>query len=632
MKNIFLVGVLIVLIGAAVPASAGNRDVVIGNFPVYSEWSAIQSEVDWWFSPNLDLVGYHRVPYAAPPVLHQAFHMPVDYDYPPWPYIDAIPAHHPAASYKCIQPDFEGTVAGGTADCLYLNIYRPNANYTPWPQGHYTDSLPVVIWIHGGSMVTGHGLQLPKMLKELARRGMVVVSINYRLGIVGYATKVNRQDGMNGLIDADGLIGTAGNYGLWDQQKAIRWVHENIHRFGGDKNQISLMGESAGGYSVAAQVATNTNTLEFQSVVMQSSLVFSQPLDGGVMDIHADALEAATYPDFEATKPAMDNPCPTTDPNPLLCWRFLSAYQPELFAKWMVRATQAIEERSVFPHRNFYGVHHDVDGAFFRRPFWQEFQSYFDVPFLSFMNEHEAGLGSFLAQQHWSEYWASHDPTHLYGPDDVGLILTVPKSTFDAHLNTAASHYFADIAAVTSLEEAAVVAARILSDVALCTGHNALPVVVEGQGQSLVRRVRLDDVPDFMPWAWSGASALSPLTLQAVTEYANHVYELLFLDKFFLLSPVEKHLGARMVDTWAGFMTDPTVLVGYFYDGTGAVTVFEDPSDIHAPPGIGAVRGDYFGSGSAYAACAALTAAGMVDPADDYVGMTDTEPGVLGYD
>ncbi|KAK1884243.1 Lamin-L(I) [Dissostichus eleginoides] len=129
----------------------------------------------------------------------------------------------------------------GSTDCLYLNIWVPH-------NGSVSSDMPVMVWIYGGAFMIGSSMGL-KILQftqysgqELADRGnVIVVSIGYRVGSLGFLST--------------GEPELAGNYGLWDQQAAITWVHRNIRKFGGDPDNITIFGESAGGASVSLQRA-----------------------------------------------------------------------------------------------------------------------------------------------------------------------------------------------------------------------------------------------------------------------------------------------------------------------------------------------------------------------------------------
>jgi para-nitrobenzyl esterase len=125
--------------------------------------------------------------------------------------------------------------AGTNEDCLFLNVYTPN------PPGY---RLPVIVWIHGGAFVTGEGSDYDPTAM-VTQNHVIVVTINYRLGALGYLAHSNLTSN-----------GSSGNWGLMDQQLALKWVHENIANFGGDRNNVTIAGESAGGMSVCALIAS----------------------------------------------------------------------------------------------------------------------------------------------------------------------------------------------------------------------------------------------------------------------------------------------------------------------------------------------------------------------------------------
>ena len=136
----------------------------------------------------------------------------------------------------CAQPTSTFGTASTSEDCLYLNVYTP-------PGTRPLADRPVLVWIHGGAFVYGESDNYDP--SDLVRAGAIVVTINYRLGAFGFL--------------ADSALAsnnTAGNYGLMDQQAALRWVQRNITRFGGNPGNVTLWGESAGGLSVLSQLAS----------------------------------------------------------------------------------------------------------------------------------------------------------------------------------------------------------------------------------------------------------------------------------------------------------------------------------------------------------------------------------------
>ncbi len=172
------------------------------------------------------------VPFAAPPVGALRWREPQ----PAAAWRGARKADAYAAS--CMQKAGIPVSAGGTAgalseDCLYLNVWTPKADAA---------KRPVMVWIHGGALVYGSGNIALYDGSALARRGAVVVNLNYRMGALGFFSHPA----------IDGGPASAMNYGLFDQVAALRWVRDNIAAFGGDPDNVTIFGESAGAQSVLA--------------------------------------------------------------------------------------------------------------------------------------------------------------------------------------------------------------------------------------------------------------------------------------------------------------------------------------------------------------------------------------------
>ena len=172
-----------------------------------------------------------------------------------------------------------------TEDCLFLNVQRP-AGIHPGGQ------LPVYFWIHGGGLVNGSSNQHDgsKIVRET---GVVVVTINYRLGVFGFL-------GHPALTAEEG--GYASNYGFEDQQAALRWVHRNIAAFGGDPSQVTIGGESAGGWSVCAHLSAPASRGLFIGAMMQSGSCASRTESDA--DAQGTSVAAAVGCTTPATAPA----------------------------------------------------------------------------------------------------------------------------------------------------------------------------------------------------------------------------------------------------------------------------------------------------------------------------------------
>ncbi len=176
---------------------------------------------------------FKGIPYAQPPVGAARWT-------PPRPVADWRDTRE-AMDFgpACVQPPsppgnlYGDTPARMSEDCLSLNIWTP------------TDAkkAPVFVWIHGGALTTGSSSESVYDGARIARQGgVVVVSINYRLGVLGWLA--------HPALSAESADGLSGNYGLLDQIEALRWVRRNIAAFGGDPANVTIAGESAGGLSV----------------------------------------------------------------------------------------------------------------------------------------------------------------------------------------------------------------------------------------------------------------------------------------------------------------------------------------------------------------------------------------------
>ena len=190
------------------------------------------------------------LPYAAPPIGNLRWRPPQ----PPaqWRGVRDATSFAPSCPQN---PSANPFLPPGliSEDCLYLNVY------TPAPHSSDEGGRPVLVWIHGGGL-TQDGVRNYDPT-TLAADGVVVVTINYRLGALGFLAHP-------ALAARPG--GPAGNYGLMDQQAALRWVQANIRRFGGNPHNVTIAGESAGGLSVLAQMVSPGSRGLFQKAIIQS--------------------------------------------------------------------------------------------------------------------------------------------------------------------------------------------------------------------------------------------------------------------------------------------------------------------------------------------------------------------------
>ncbi|HKP59709.1 MAG TPA: carboxylesterase/lipase family protein [Polyangiales bacterium] len=231
-----------------------------------------------------DLVGnavkFLKIPFAKPPVGALRWKAPVPND--KWNGV----RHETAFASACPQPPSQQSPGSVDEDCLYLNVWRPNDT---------APKHPTMVWIHGGGFTTGSAADLVPLSTDVlwyngqpfAERGNVVVTINYRLGVFGFFPHPD--------LKKEGS--PAGNQGLLDQRAALQWVQKNIAAFGGDPDNVTIFGESAGAGSVCMHVASPGSRGLFHRAVGES---------GGCT---ADLGPGSTMPDDALAQYARDRGC-----------------------------------------------------------------------------------------------------------------------------------------------------------------------------------------------------------------------------------------------------------------------------------------------------------------------------------
>jgi para-nitrobenzyl esterase len=242
-------------------------------------------------SPGDQVWVYQGIPYAAPPVGDRRWRAPQAVT--PWTDVkEATTA--PPACMQTRRPDdsFYGQIVERMSeDCLYLNV---------WTAAAKNARAPVMVWIHGGGLTSGHGLEATYDGAALARRGVVLVTINYRLGPFGYLS--------HPLLAAESEHTASGNYGILDQIAALQWVQRNIARFGGNPDRVTIFGESAGSWSVHHLVASPLAKGLFHGAIGQSGGAFGA-FGGAYPKAQAEAAGVrfvrALLGDTEPTQAAM---------------------------------------------------------------------------------------------------------------------------------------------------------------------------------------------------------------------------------------------------------------------------------------------------------------------------------------
>jgi len=221
-----------------------------------------------------DIRTFLGIPFAAPPVGPLRWREPM-----------------PAASWKgvrqatsfgphCMQaPFFEDMIfrdPGPSEDCLTLNVWTPAKDKAA--------KLPVMVWIYGGGYQGGSTSEARQDGKVLAENGVIVVTMNYRLGIFGFFT--------HPALTAESPNKASGNYGLLDQRAAMLWVKDNIAAFGGDPSNVTIFGESAGSFAVSSHMASPIDKGLFQKAIGESGGAFSKSTLGMKSRIDAELKDA----------------------------------------------------------------------------------------------------------------------------------------------------------------------------------------------------------------------------------------------------------------------------------------------------------------------------------------------------
>lgn len=250
-----------------------------------------------------DIAVFKHIPFALPPVGERRWrHAEAA---PDWSGVRLATQFSPA----CLQPaypqeSFYARAAVPTSeDCLYLNVWTPREALQPpatravAPEVALESTelkesappkLPVMVWIHGGGLTRGSGANPVYDGANLARKGVVLVTLNYRLGVFGFMAHPE--------ASAESALGVSGNYAVSDQIAALQWVQRNIAAFGGDPNNVTIFGESAGSWSVHYMLASPRARGLFHRAIGQSGARFGRMavLKGDASSAHAQGIKLQT--------------------------------------------------------------------------------------------------------------------------------------------------------------------------------------------------------------------------------------------------------------------------------------------------------------------------------------------------
>lgn len=202
---------------------------------------------------------FRGVPYAAPPVGEFRWREPQPVKN--WTGVRKADKFGPRAMQLPVFGDMNFRSNGVDEDCLYLNIWSPSTTGK--------DKLPVLVYFYGGGFMAGDGSEPRYDGESMARRGIVAITVNYRLGVFGFLShpELTKESPYHG----------SGNYGLLDQSAALQWVQKNIAAFGGDPKRITIAGESAGSFSVCAQMASPLSRNIIAGAIGESGSLLANP-------------------------------------------------------------------------------------------------------------------------------------------------------------------------------------------------------------------------------------------------------------------------------------------------------------------------------------------------------------------
>lgn len=221
--------------------------IIVSSSCTKTQPGQIKTEAGWiQGTVTEDLTIYKGIPFAAPPVGDLRWKAPQPVD--SWEGVKQTTEYAPAAFQGGNPP------SGKSEDCLYLNVWTPAKSAK--------DKIPVLVWIYGGGFSFGSTAEPGYDGTKLAKKGVVLVSIAYRVGQLGFLAHPE--------LSAENPNHVSGNYGLLDQIAGLEWIKKNIAAFGGDPDQVTIFGESAGGISVSMLCASPLAKGLFQGAISES--------------------------------------------------------------------------------------------------------------------------------------------------------------------------------------------------------------------------------------------------------------------------------------------------------------------------------------------------------------------------
>nr|HPM32920.1 carboxylesterase family protein [Chryseolinea sp.] len=223
---------LVIAVVTALPLLAQNNN----GFPIQA--TTDRGVIEGLYDTKSGLQTYFGVPFAKPPIGNLRWKAPQPMEN--WKGVLSTKAFGPRPVQAIVFGDMNSRSNGLSEDCLYLNVWTPAKRNTT--------GLPVLVYFYGGGFVAGDGSEPRYDGASMAKKGIVVVTVNYRLGIFGFFAHPE--------LSKEASYKASGNYGLLDQNAGLLWVQKNIAAFGGDPKKVTIAGESAGSVSVSAQMAS----------------------------------------------------------------------------------------------------------------------------------------------------------------------------------------------------------------------------------------------------------------------------------------------------------------------------------------------------------------------------------------
>jgi para-nitrobenzyl esterase len=222
---------------------------------------------------------FRGIPFAAPPIGKLRWKAPQPVKH--WKGVRKAAEFGPRCMQAPIYPDMifrDLTEKPMSEDCLYLNVWTPAKSAR--------DGLAVMVWFYGGGFQAGSSSEPRYDGENFATKGIIVVSVNYRLGVFGFLTYPG--------LTKESHEHASGNYGLMDQIAGLRWVKKNIAAFGGDPDKVTIAGESAGSLSVSALMASPLASGLFRGAIGESGAFFGRPPAGSAMQALGETEKTGT--------------------------------------------------------------------------------------------------------------------------------------------------------------------------------------------------------------------------------------------------------------------------------------------------------------------------------------------------